>query len=261
MPAITKQELLERRGDLSQFLIHLTRSGDLKLDKDIHGLPQDSVVQISARQSLESILRSRRIEARTAFGYFNYKVPLRRANGVVLNQNSNVRRDWLRAVCFTETPLDHVYLQMQEIYGRQLHFEPYGLAFREAVVRGANGNPVFYVQTTNQNIRTAFDLLVTTPLANQFKAMMPLVEGFGPPWFARFSGPSEIDFRWEREWRVAGDFSFSLSDVAFGFCPTAEIPAFESLVGNAFPFVDPNPNALTASKAKLRGFSHLADLK
>ena len=261
MPAITKQELLERRGDLSQFLIHLTRTGDLKLDKDIHGLSQDSVVQVSARQSLESIIRSRRIEARTAFGYFNYKVPFKRANGVVLNQNSNVRRDWLRAACFTETPLDHVHLQMQEIYGRQLHFAPYGLAFREAVVRGANGNPVFYVQTTNQNIRTAFDLLATNPLASQFKAMMPLVEGFGPPWFTRYTGPSEIDFRWEREWRVVGDFSFSLTDVAFGFCPHLEIPAFESLVGNTFPFVDPDASALGGSKTRLRSYPHLADLK
>jgi hypothetical protein len=135
------------------------------------------VVQITAKSCLESIIKSRRIEARSAFGYFNYKVPFKRADGRVLNQNSHVRRDWLRSVCFTETPLDHVYLQMQPIYGRQLHFEPYGLAFPESAVRGMNGNPVLYIQTTNQNIRSAFDRLVTDPLAHAFKSMMPLVDG------------------------------------------------------------------------------------
>ncbi len=260
MSAITRQELLEKRGDLSPFLIHLTRSGDLKLDKAIYSLPQDKVVQVTAKASLEAIIQSRRIEARSAFGYFNYKVPFTRANGATLNQQSQVRRDWLRAVCFTETPLDHVYLQMQTIYGRQLHFEPYGLAFRESVVRGANGNPIFYVQTTNQNMRNAFDQLVADPLAAQFKPMMPLVEGFGPPWFSRYGGPSEIDFRWEREWRVAGDFSFTLSDVAFGFCRNGDIAQFEKLVGGAFPFVDPLADTL-ANKKKLRGSTHLSDLK
>jgi hypothetical protein len=49
--AITRQELLEKRGDLSPFLIHLTRSGDLKLDRDnIHSLNMDAVVQIEFSQ-------------------------------------------------------------------------------------------------------------------------------------------------------------------------------------------------------------------
>lgn len=260
MSGITKQELLDKRGDLSPFLIHLTRTGDLKLDKDIYSLPQDKVVQVGAKHSLENIIGTKRIEARTAFGYFNFKVPFKKANGTILNANSFVRRDWLRSVCFTETPLDHVYLQMQKVFGRQLHFEPYGLAFRETVVRGANGNPVFYTQTTNQNIRNAFDLLAVDPLAASFKSMMPLIEGFGTPWFPRPYGPSEIDFRWEREWRVAGDFSFTLTDVAFGLCPSGEITFFENLVGNTFPFIDPQGNQ-QSNKQKLRQWAHLKDLK
>ncbi|MBI4404115.1 MAG: hypothetical protein HY537_08140 [Deltaproteobacteria bacterium] len=230
------------------------------MDKDIYSLPQDTVVQLTARESLDKIIKSRRIEARSSFEYFNYKVPLKRADGRVLNQNSYVRRDWLRCVCFTETPLDHVCLQMQVIYGRQLNFEPYGLAFREAVVRGANGNPVLYIQTTNQNIRLGLDQLAFNPLALHFKSMMPFVDGFGPPWFPRPSGSTEIDFRWEREWRITGDFSFSLSDVAFGFCDTASITYFESLVNNAFPFVDPVGD-LAAAKQKLKKWPNLADLK
>lgn len=260
MAILNRQELLEKRGDLSQFLIHLTRSGDLKLDKDIYSLPQDKLVQIKAKGSLEAIIQSRRVEAKSDFGYFKYTVPLKRANGTVKNPNSLVQRDWLRAACFTETPLDHVYLQMQTIQGRHLHFEPYGLAFRESVARKANANPIFYVQTTNSGIRTAFDQLTVGPLANQFKTFMPLVEGFGPPWFTKFGGPTEVDFRWEREWRVVGDFSFSLSDVAFGFAPENEISYFESLVGNQFPFVAP-ANNMTTAKNKLKAWPHLTDLK
>jgi hypothetical protein len=89
---------------------------------------------------------------------------------------------------------------------------------------------------------------------------MPLVEGFGPPWFQRYAGPSEIDFRWEREWRVVGDFSFTLSDIAYGLCNTPDIIFFENLVGNAFPFIDPLGN-LQTNKAKLLSYKHLNDLK
>ena len=256
---MTRKELLEKRGDLSQFLIHLTRSGDLKRDKDIYSLAKDDVVQITAKNSLELILHSKRLEAKSAFGYFNYKVPMKRGSAT-LNQYSQVKRDWLRAVCFTETPLDHIYLQTKNIYGRQLHFEPYGVAFKEEVVRTRNGNPVFYIETNNKSVRAGFDNLVTNPLAQQFKQMMPLVEGFGAPWFQSFGGPTEIDFRWEREWRVCGDFSFSMSDIAFGICPTSEIAKFESLTGNQVPFVDPIGD-VAAAKQKLKQHHNLADLK
>lgn len=149
---------------------------------------------------------------------------------------------------------------MQEIYGRQLHFEPYGLAFKENSVRIANGNPVFYVETSNRSIRQAFDELVETPLADSFKAMMPLVEGFGAPWFSRWTGPTEIDFRWEREWRVVGDYSFTESDIAFGLCPEDEINFFEGFFSGRVPFVDPT-GSIQNAKVKLRQWSHLKNLK
>lgn len=232
----------------------------MKLDKDIYSLPKDKVVQVTAKSSLEKIIKSRSIKAASAFGYFNYKAPLKRATGVVTNAKSHVRRDWLRAVCFTETPLDHIYLQTKNIYGRKLHFESYGLSFKEDLIRAKNGNPIFYVETNNVSIRNAFDALVIDPLAVTFKSMMPLIEGFGRPWFSTYNGPTEVDFRWEREWRICGDFSFSISDVAFGICPQDEIPCFENLLNNQIPFVDPIAN-LTAAKAKLKTCPHLKDLK
>ncbi len=180
--------------------------------------------------------------------------------GIVLNQNSRVQRDWLRAVCFTETPVEHVKLQMSTILGRKLHFQPYGLAFREEAIRNARGNPVFYVETRNSPVWDSFDKLAESDLCSSFRTFLPLVEAFGAPLFGRPYGPKEIDFRWEREWRVVGDFSFTFSDVAFGFCPMDQIARFEAMVGKQFPFVDPTED-VTLVKAKLRADPRLADLK
>lgn len=260
MSWITKDQLLAQRGDLSQFLIHLTRSGILKLDKDLYSLPLDDTQKITAKTSLELIIRSKRIEAKSAFGYFNYTVPLQRRDGTTKNHNSLVRRDWLRASCFTETPLDHIHLLTNKIIGRQLQFENFGLAFKEEAIRSRMGNPVCYIDTNNSGVRKAFDSIVTTPQALTFKQFMPLVEGFGRPWFPSYGGPTEIDFRWEREWRVCGDFSFSISDIAFGICPANEIPYFENLLSNQVPFIDSSATIAT-SKQKLKQYSHLKDLK
>lgn len=260
MSWISRKDLLAKRGDLSQFLIHLTRSGILKLDKDLYSLDADDTKEITAKTCLEEIIKSKRIEARSAFGFFNYSVPFKRADGSVKNESSHVKRDWLRATCFTETPIDHIALQTYQIYGRRLHFENYGLAFKEEVVRNKNGNPIFYLDTNNRSIRTALESIVTTSLAEGFKAFMPLVEGFGAPWFPSYYAPKEIDFRWEREWRVCGDFSFAVSDIAFGICPTTEITYFEKMLGNQVPFVDPKSN-LAAAKQKLKRIPRLADLK
>jgi hypothetical protein len=90
-----------------------------------------------------------------------------------LNANSLVQRKWLLAACFTETPIDHVYLQCQQIQGRQLHFESYGLAFFEQTVRAKGGNPIFYVDTTNRGIRNSLDAIPQSPICQQMKGMMP----------------------------------------------------------------------------------------
>lgn len=256
---LTKEELLTKRGDLSQFLIHLTRSGILKFDKDLYSLPKDDTRKISAKKCLEEIIFSKRIEARSSFGYFNYTVPQKRGDGTTKNANSLVRRDWLRAACFTETPLEHIPLMTQKVYDRTRQFENFGLAFKEEVIRNRHGNPVFYTDTSNKAIRAAYDSIVTTATASLFKSFMPLVEGFGTPWFNYYGAPSEIDFRWEREWRVCGDFSFSASDIAFGICPTSEILYFENILSGLVPFVDPTSN-LSSIKQKLKKFPHLKDL-
>ncbi len=259
---ITKDQLLQMRGDLSPFLIHLTRTGSVRINKDIYPMAKTDRLMLDAKLSLESIIKDKMIKARSPYGYFNFKVNIKRADGSFTNPGSLVDRKWLVSVCFTETPVDHVHLQCQEIVGRQLHFQPYGLAFFEDSVRRNGGNPVFYVDTLNQDIRTAWDQIPTLPNCSNFKGIMPLVEGFGPPLYTyqKQLTPKEIDFRWEREWRIAGHFKFDFSDVAFGLCKTDAIPYFEKLVGGAFPFVDPTQD-MNIVKQKLKSRPRLQNLK
>ena len=83
-------QLLSRRSDLSTFVVHLTRAeGDE-----------------SGSDRLRSILGSRLIEARSAYGQARLKV----ASDADAEASQKV-------VCFTETPLEHLYLLTQTIEG------------------------------------------------------------------------------------------------------------------------------------------------
>lgn len=259
--SLTRDQVIQKRGDLSQFLIHLTRTGTLTLRKDVHPhLTQDLIVNRTARERLKNLLTEKKIKALSPFGYFKYKIPMTYPNGYVHNKNSNVIRNWLKAACFTETPLDHIYIQTQPIEGRNLHFESYGLAFKEEFIRQQGGSPVMYFESTNQPVKAALDAMMISQDALKFKTMMPFYEAFG----RRIYGQgSDVDFRWEREWRCLDDISFDFSDVAFGICKEADKPFFSNLVGNAFPFIEPpsRPQQVQQVKDYLRSFSHLSNLK
>lgn len=259
--SLTRDQVIQKRGDLSQFLIHLTRTGPLTLRKDVHpNLIQDLMVNRTAYDRLKSLLTVKKIKALSPFGYFQHKVPLAYPNGSVLNKNSNVIRSWLKAVCFTETPLDHIYIQTQPIAGRSLHFEPYGLAFKEEFIRRQGGSPVMYFESTNHSVKAALDAMMISQDAVKFKNILPFYEAFGRRLYGQ---GSDVDFRWEREWRCLDDISFDISDVAFGICKEADKPFFSNLVGNAFPFVEPPSNSQQVQQVKnyLRTFLHLSNLK
>ena len=160
----------------------------------------------------------------------------------------------------TETPVDYVYVQCEKIQSRQFSFAHYGLAFFESSVRKAKGNPVMYFESDNFSIRDALDSISILPESDcrRFVSLMALYEGFSKPLYAN-QYVSEIDFRWEREWRVSGDFNFGPKDIAFGICPQNEIEAFEELSEKRFLFVDPHrPIGLT--KKKLREDERLTKL-
>ncbi len=91
------------------------------------------------------------------------------------------------------------------------------------------------------------DAIAVSADCERIKSTLPLYESFGP---SLYLPKREVDFRWEREWRVVGDVAFTASDVAFGICAREDITYFENLVQHKFPFVDPRDD-MVAVKRKL----------
>ena len=170
------------------------------------------------------------------------------------NTDSKIQRGWPRSVCFTtETPVNHIYIQFEKISGRQYPFQKYGLAFFEEAVRQKNRNPIMYFNSQNKYARESLDSIPVSNKCEEMKYILPFYEGFGPRLFSGSSPSGEVDFRWEREWRIAGNFSYCLkNDMAFGICPYSEINKFENLVFDNFQFIDPSPKYLEEMKEKLR---------
>ncbi|MEU7970696.1 hypothetical protein AB0B48_01485 [Micromonospora sp. NPDC049089] len=53
-----------------------------------------------------------------------------------------------KVVCFTETPLEHTWMMLEDIDKRDVHFQPYGLAVTKTTARLAACNPVWYSDIT-----------------------------------------------------------------------------------------------------------------
>lgn len=117
-------ELLHRRSDLSTFVVHLTKDATA-------GSP-------AARDNLFTILRDRTLHAGEPMGWAHTEATT--AGGAALDSQ--------RVVCFTETPLEHLYGMFAEIRGRSVKLRGYGLAFTKVTARGMGINPVWYIDMT-----------------------------------------------------------------------------------------------------------------
>lgn len=186
------EDLLHRRTDLSTFLVHLTRDADC-----------------SARDNLISILEAGLIEARTPLGPARHLE--KHLSGTIASQ---------KVVCLTETPLEHVWMMLEEIEKRQIQFRPYGLATTKAAARHAGANPVWYSDMTKVGrtwpLKHMGDLVAAAVLHatvdgevdadvladDPFLQLTPYFETMGPT-----GTPGEHkEFWWEREWRMVGDY-------------------------------------------------------
>jgi hypothetical protein len=201
-------DVLNRRNDLSTFLVHLTR--------DHPGGP-------SAADNLQSILTNNTIEARSPMGWAKDAV----------EALGGAARDSQRTASFSETPLEQIYSMFGDIDGRDIHLRPYGVAFTKMVARQKEANPVWYVNMTPGHTwlhAAALDALrasatgsVADFIASDARRLFPFFEPMG-------TWPNhQREFWWEREWRVIGDFVFGRHDVALVLCPEAEIPRFTAL--------------------------------
>lgn len=240
--------LRKNRKDLSNFLIHLTKNGSYEEYVPYRACPGSFLFRqsttLNAKDSLIGILQNKPspcILARAPFGHFKFNI------NVGAQQRGGVSLNWLKCVCFSETPLSELksfYLATQDPQNSHLKlnkYQKYGLAFVTELVRSKEGHPVFYFDSRRTDIVGALNSMIYAGRLSDWKAVMPLFEQYGPKLHAQ--DQREIDFRWEREWRAVGDFHFAFDEVAFGLCPENEISYFTSLVNNKFPFIDPDwPN-------------------
>ncbi len=178
------------REDVSRFIVHLTRD-DRKTFKN----------GSTARDNLISILKARKLLATKAHCLHNTKIA----------HLPEKHRKRLAVVCFTEVPLNQLHLIVREIPGRNTCLAPYGVVFTKDFIAKTGGQPAIYINSYNQNLwlREAVDEL--------FKQSQKDEEFDGKLWrFLPFLNAKheKYDFSWEREWRVRGNFNFTLDDIA-----------------------------------------------
>ena len=207
-------DLLQRRSDLSTFLVHLTRS----------------TADLSARDVLLRIVCEHTLRAGRPMGM---------ASADHLPQEVLATQ---RTVCFTETPLEHVWMLVEEIADRQVNLEPYGIAFTKSWARRRGVNPIWYLDITRGHdwLTTPVNTLVTEAVDGRAGRWDPDAGAWVPyalvehpvlrlaPFFEQMGSPAERrkEFWWEREWRHVGDLTFNRPDVVALFVPFADHEAF-----------------------------------
>lgn len=214
------REVLNRRSDLSTFVVHLTRPREGRTAKD----------------ALHSIVAERRLRAGQPMGWAMGHP------GVRLNEELKLTQ---RVVCFSETPLEHAYSLFAPIANRQVKLSGHGVAFTKMTARSRGINPVWYVEFTPGGRRPLANALnsLVEEIARQDDAarsslwkVTPFIEGMGS-----WGDPRRYrEFWWEREWRHLGDLDLApVWDKLIWLCPESEIDEFSPLLAGR-PCIDPN---------------------
>lgn len=212
----TIQEVRKIRGDLSTWLIHLTKDNFFKSG--------DKQNFVQAKDCLFNILNTNQLVGVKPIGQFNYKKWYR-----------NVTDEDLKAISFTEAPISEIFLFIGIKY-KALNFSSYGLVFdkEELAKPPIFAAPVLYFSQPdgNDSFLKIFNKLEQNHYQD-YKDILYLFDKFGK----RYDG-KDYNFMWEREWRVKGTIKDIRSHVRFGLCPEHDIDFFEK----KFPditFVDP----------------------
>jgi hypothetical protein len=229
-------EILDRRTDLSTFVVHLTRDGD----------------GMSAKERLESIVEMGRLTAGSPMGW---------AQSCADAPHLDVAGAPQLAVSFSETPLENIYSMFAEIDGRSVNLQPYGLAFTKMAARRKGGNPIWYVDRTagadhQWATAMAIDELAKEALKSGSDEVRSRIGKLLPFFEVMGSWPQgQKEFWWEREWRHVGDMEFDASDVALWLCPESDVEHFENLLQGGGRVVDPSWS-LERIVASLAGQKH-----
>ena len=248
-----RELITKNRADLSQFLIHLTKDGHFEEYFDTGaGFFDWKERVVQAEASLKHILAqppSFKISALSPLGYFKYFINILYKGRFV--KRAGVQPDWIKCVCFSEAPLSELSSFYRATVTKRNDYRKFGLAFWQDSIRKKGGNPIFYFDYGNKPLVSSVEVMVDPGVVAHVKAKLPLYQEYGPRKYPKLLGDrSEIDFRWEREWRVLGDLAFAPADVAFGICPEPKISEMEKHVGGSIHFLDPDWN-ITKLKSEL----------
>lgn len=231
------RDVLNRRNDLSTFVVHLTR---------------DSMTA-TANQNLRSIIEGRTLQARSPMGWAEDQ-----------DDPTDPSKQSQRVVSFSETPLEHIYSLVAQITGRQINLKSYGLAFTKMAARRMGINPVWYVDRTagaphNWRVSDAInELQAAAVAAGDFHSspaakVLPFFQVMGT-W-----PQHQVEFWWEREWRHPGNLSFSLDKVALWLCPEGEIQQFMQLIQSQVPAPIKTPRCIDPTWGLEQIVAHLVE--
>jgi hypothetical protein len=213
------RDVLNRRTDLSTFVVYLTRDR----------------VGRTARDALNDIIRDRTLKRGSPMGWADEQ-----------DDPFDPAGQTQRVICFSETPLEHIYSQVAEIEGRRVKLAPYGVAFTKMVARRQGINPIWYVDMTPGRdwvLKEALEQLKEDAIATgrfhdqPFARLAPFLEQMGT-----WSELSRKEFWWEREWRCTRDLFLPQGKVIW-LCPEDEIDDLERHDGLKLadhePVIDP----------------------
>lgn len=208
-----RSKAIEGREDISQFIVHLTRSD-----------PQSGK---TARENFLSILFSHEVQARRPHCLYNERIK---------TLDPKVK-DSFNVACFTEVPLNQLHRLVRDIPGRQVKLEAYGFVFRKDFIVASGGQPAVYINSygNNQWLRESVDQLFE--MACPAGALQPPLWRLLPFINAMHE---RYDFTWEREWRVMQKLTFKGSDLVCAILPTeAEDDLKEKFAGVGVAVISP----------------------
>lgn len=189
----------------------------------------------TAKEALTKILQEQRLRA---IGQFGHGAREFKANGC--------EKAFPKSVCFTETPLEHISLLLEEIESRDCHFKPYGIALPKKLGRRLGINPVWYVELdwNFQKIGSSLDKLIKKAGFKNGKfqdsdllRLLPFIEQMGT---IPSPNGTKKEFWWEREWRHVGDIL--LPEHYIVLCPEEEFDELAKAIDTKQKpaFIDPD---------------------
>lgn len=212
--ADAKSKAVEGRGDISRFVVHLTRD-------DRKDFPRGGA---TAADNFSSIIHDRRIRAYRPHCLHKDRIP-------------KDHRKRFSVCCFTETPLSELHLLARYIPGRRVRLSEYGLVFSREFLISNGAQPALYINSYESNLwlREAADKLCDIAEDNDFRKgklwrFLPYLNAM----YERY------DFTWEREWRVRGDLKFKAGDIVCSILPeNGEDEWKQKFLSRGVPVVSP----------------------